>query len=541
MSNLKEIMSKKVSKTPSIETNIHTREKSHGVDMTSRLEAGNWSTYLPALGPFFERGIGKVLLDPASIPPDRMPAGFENGIKGIDPLDRKNGYFTYEYALYSAGHSEWNLNKAHNVEPFIQNRDRKNTTLVGDSGGFQVAKNTMKVDWDNFKGPSGDKLRQDILSWLEYTTDWAMTFDIPAFAKVGKPDAVGKSQFEYNLDLSVHNLHYFAKNRVPGKTKFLNVLSGTSPETARAWYDEVKGFSEDSSMQEMGYSKDRTFEGFAFAGINTKNMFVTLERILSLRQDNLLHDKDWIHVLGVGRLDWSCYLTSIKRQLQKHDNPNINISFDAASPFVATAYGLSYTYNTFSSKRLTYSMDRAINDRNFKGSKLAMPFQSPIMDRLTVGDVCYLGPNDVNKNGKISKTSWDTFSYLLYMSHNVYNHIQAVQETNRLADIEYVRYPNVSYKDWHKQKKSSSRQEISLFIPSDILFFNDFAEKLLDPANKDPMQMLHDNRAFLESISFGGMKGNAFDDMFDVSDTIPSDDEMADMNNEKLDELDNLE
>lgn len=532
-------MAKKV-KTNSSHINP-IREKAYGVDMTSRQDHGNWACYLPAHGPFYNKQVGKIMVEPTSIPSNRMPAGFEQGINGMDILNRKTGYYTYEYGLYSAGHAEWDLNKAHTIEPMIQNRDRKNTILVGDSGGFQVAKNTMKVDWDNFATPSGDKLRQDILSWLEYTTDWAMTFDIPAFAKVGKPASVGKSQFEYNLDLSVYNLHYFMANRVPGKTKFLNVLSGASPENARTWYEAVKGFSDESTVQEMGYDKSRTFEGFGFAGINTKNMFVMLERILDLRRDNLLHDKNWIHVLGLGRLDWACYLTSIKRQLQKHDNPNINISFDAASPFVATAYGLCYNYNHFSSKRLTYNMDRAINDRNFKNSKLAMPFQSPIMDRLTTGDVCFLGPNDKNKNGKISKTSWDTFSYLLYMAHNVYNHIQAVQETNRLADIEYARYPNVSYKDWHKQKKSSSHREISIFIPSSILFFNDFVEKLFDPSNKDPMQMLNDNKAFLESISFGGMKGNAFDDMFDVSDTLPSDDDMADMNNEKLDELDNLE
>jgi hypothetical protein len=28
-----------------------------------------------------------------------------------------------------------------------------------------------------------------------------------------------------------------------------------------------------------------------------------------------------------------------------------------------------------------------------------------------MGDVCYYGENDLNKNGKIGATSWDSFSY----------------------------------------------------------------------------------------------------------------------------------
>ena len=31
---------------------------------------------------------------------------------------------------------------------------------------------------------------------------------------------------------------------------------------------------------------------------------------------------------------------------------------------------------------------------------------------------------------------WDSLSYVLIMAHNVYQHIDAVQEANRLCDIE---------------------------------------------------------------------------------------------------------
>jgi hypothetical protein len=42
---------------------------------------------------------------------------------------------------------------------------------------------------------------------------------------------------------------------------------------------------------------------------------------------------------------------------------------------------------------------------------------------------------DVNKLGKVSnRTSWDSFSYAIMMGHNVWMHVNAVQEANRQYD-----------------------------------------------------------------------------------------------------------
>jgi hypothetical protein len=217
-------------------------------------------------------------------------------------------------------------------------------------------------------------------------------------------------------------------------------------------------------------------------------------------------------------------LTSIQRLLNKYDNPNLNVSFDAASPFVAAGgYALVYNYNKFDTNQLTYAMGRAWDKRELKGSNMAMPFQGPIMERLTMGDMCVLGPDDKNKQGKIGKTSWDTTSYALIMAHNVYNHIQAVQEINRLADIEY-----------------KIKTGISDFVPNPILFFNEFAEQLLDPTNPDPYLMIQDNLEFLDYISFGNKEhateyGNLFGEINEVpADHIPTGEEMASSTDEKL-------
>ena len=101
------------------------------------------------------------------------------------------------------------------------------------------------------------------------------------------------------------------------------------------------------------------------------------------------------------------------------------------------------------------------------------------------------------------------------MAHNVYNHIQAVQEINRLADLEYKR-KTVDHKDWPKNK-NRTKIVLSDFVPNHILFFNAFVEVLLDPANPDPYGLLNQYSDCLETISFGKKKNETFDNLFDTT------------------------
>jgi hypothetical protein len=59
---------------------------------------------------------------------------------------------------------------------------------------------------------------------------------------------------------------------------------------------------------------------------------------------------------------------------------------------------------------------------------------SPLMDGVEVKDICIYGPNDQNKIGKVGKTSWDSFTYAIMMGHNVWLHLNSVQEANRQYD-----------------------------------------------------------------------------------------------------------
>ena len=488
----------------------------------------DYAVYLPAISSFYVKQVDKII---NKVPEDsRTPAGFEHGNEGLDFLKNKDVYFHYPYGLYSAGHAHLDIDKSHADEPMIQDRDRNAVKVIlGDSGGFQIATGVMKLDWTNAKDandPARTQMCEKILRWLEHTADWSMTLDIPAFAAVEPLSSkTGLTKFSDTLDISLLNLDYFVRNRVPGATKFLNVLSGTDEVTSKQWYEAVKHFSNPAFVQDAYGDASRTLEGYAFAGINMKDIPCVLNRLLDLREDGLLEGKDWIHFLGTGKLQWACYLTAIQRQLRKHDNPNITLSFDAASPFVNTAYGQTYAHNFFEPGKFGYFMDRAFDQQSLKNSDLPAPFgHSPIMSRLTMGDLCSMAAGDLNKNGKEKQagqeapeifddnglpikteairedTSWDTQSYLYYMAHSVFNHIDAVQEANRLADVELTR-EKVTYEGYEKPKKGSKAQEISPYVPVNILRFTKFVEDFFDPSNPNPRQMLQQHEEFIEAVA----------------------------------------
>jgi len=520
-----------------------------------------WAVYLPALSSFYTK-----MLETVKKPNARTIDGIPD-ISQLDFINPNSNIFFYKYGLYSAGHAQLDLDKTDATEPMVQKRDRTATTIVGDSGGFQIATGVLKMDWANVKGEPGDVMREKLLRWLEHTADWSMTLDVPAFAaEPPLSEKTGLTKFEDTLDISVHNLHYFVKNRVPGKTKFLNVLSGSSVENAKIWYNAVTPFSKPNMVEEMGYTPDRTLEGYAFAGINMRNMYSALSLLLSLIEDDLIKDKDWIHFLGTGKASWACYLTSIQKRLRKWYNPNITVSFDAASPFVATAYGQCYNYNRFTPAKWGFSMDRAIDCKDLAFSEMPMPFTSRVMDKLKVSDICVYAnehtlldgkrrfdinedecaklveagldakwvPASTNKNGKVGNTSWDSMSYLLYMAHNVHNHITAVQESNKLADVEIAKL-KPDYRNWSKDKKAV---EISCFVPHTILHFDSFVDKLLDPKTTDKRKMLDDYKTLLDTISFGSKRNDSFNNLFNVDSAADNDEnKFADMNDEKLEEL----
>ena len=382
----------------------------------------------------------------------------------------------------------------------IQQRDRGRTMILGDSGGYQIGKGVLKFDWLNFEGPAANKVRQQILEWLEITADWSMMLDVPTWAcdHIHSPKT-GLKTFEDCLEKTKFNNKYFLEHRL-GQTKWLNVLQGSDWDTAEKWYQGVKEFSDPN-----GDYKGKEAEGWAFGGANMCKMDVTLKRLMTLREDGLLRGKNWIHFLGTAQLDWSCYLTLIQRQIRKHINEELTISFDCASPFIATAHGLVYTNAQHLTKRWSVIMDKAPDNKQLAGSDSPFPFESEIGRRLTIGDICHYAPGMLNKIGKEGKTSWDSFAYALMMGHNVYCHIVAVQRAQQLMDIECAKY-KPDWRDFFLEGKKEI--EFSDWVPRRILYFGTFIEELFNTKTKaEAFDLIDSAQKFLRTLEGARLQG----------------------------------
>jgi hypothetical protein len=472
----------------------------------------DYAVYLPAISSFYSTYIAKQRLE-KFIADDRIPAGFDRGVEGMNFLNPEQGYFYYKYGLYSAGHAQLDLQKSLTQESMIQNRDRSKTMILGDSGGYQIGKGVLKFDWLNFEGPEATKTRQKILEWLELTADWSMMLDVPTWAcdHIHSPKT-GLKTFEDCLEKTRYNNDYFLLNRL-GATKWLNVLQGSDWDTAEKWYEGVKEFSDPK-----GKYAGREAEGWAMGGANMCKMDITLKRLMTMRDEGMLTGKNWMHFLGTAQLDWSCYLTLIQRQIRKHINPEITISFDCASPFIATAHGLVYTNAVHTNKRWSVIMDKAPDNKALAKSDIPFPFASEMASRLTMGDICWYAPGMLNKIKKEGKTSWDSFAYALMMGHNVECHIVAVQRAQQLMDIETAKHKP----DWRMKGVEGKKEiEYSDWVPNRILYFATFVEELFNTKTKaEAFQLISDAAGFLKSLEGSRLQGgpaqNTFGSLFEV-------------------------
>ena len=71
----------------------------------------DYAVYLPAISSFYSTYVAKQRLE-EFVPTDRIPKGFDRGIEGMNFLNEEQGYFTYKYGLYSAGHAQLDLQKS---------------------------------------------------------------------------------------------------------------------------------------------------------------------------------------------------------------------------------------------------------------------------------------------------------------------------------------------------------------------------------------------------------------------------------------------
>ena len=403
----------------------------------------DYAVFLPALSGFYATFIGKQRVDNTYVDPARMPANFNGNMESLNWLNPKDSLFEYNWTLYSAGHAELDINKDSPKEDMIRNRDRNTSWLLGDSGGFQIGKGVWEGNWKDIDCPRAKKKREQVLAWMDAYMDYGMILDIPAWV-ARSPEGVkatGISTYQEAVDATRINNDYFMKNR-NGNCKFLNVLQGENHADADDWYERMKDYCDPKVYSDH-------FNGWSMGGQNMCDVHLVLKRLVALRFDGLLEKgkHDFMHFLGTSKLEWATLLTDIQRAVRKYHNPNFTVTFDCASPFLATANGQIYCeLETNDREKWVYRMVPSIDNKAM--STDTTPFaeafvregkhhsflDSPISNGLTAKDICIYGPGDLNKIGKEGKTSWDSFSYGIMMGHNVWMHINAVQEANRQYD-----------------------------------------------------------------------------------------------------------
>ena len=452
----------------------------------------DYAYFLPATSGFYSTYIGKQrysnYVDPARIPASFGPMGIE-AMNYLNP----NAAFYFDHCLYSAGHANLDLSKPDPSEDMFRNRDRSTSWVLGDSGGFQIGKGVWEGEWNDPNGPvvaqrmaeavakgvelvpqlhptghpktdkngnpkytkidhvkiyqakldAAQKKREQVLAWMDALMDYGMVLDIPAWvgrSPVGAKNS-GVSDYPQAVAATKYNNEYFIKHRT-GACKFLNVLQGETHKQAEDWYQQMKDFCDPTKY-------DKPFNGWAMGGQNMCDVDLVLRRLVALKFDGLLEQghQDWMHFLGTSKLEWALLLTDIQRAIRKHHNPDFTISFDCASPFLATANGQIYVQTEIVDKeKWLYRMLPSLDDKKYsKDTRLFKDVvvqdkhftnfeSSPLMDGVEVKDICIYGPGDLNKIGKEGKTSWDSFTYAIMMGHNVWLHLNSVQEANRQYD-----------------------------------------------------------------------------------------------------------
>jgi len=419
----------------------------------------NYAVFLPAISSFYGTYIGKQRSDPNSVPASRMPAGITD-MEQLNWLNPQKGLFPYRWSLYSAGHANLDCTKEVPKENMVRKRD-PNTIMLADSGGFQIAKGVWPGRWADPTDKAAEKKRREVLEWQCSIATYGMTMDIPTWTYLDKEASAlcGISSYDDAVNATKFNNEYWINNR-HGDTKFLNVLQGSNHGEADHWYGLMKDYCNPAKHE-------RPFDGWGMGGQNMCDVHLVLKRIVNLMHDGLLEkgQHDWMHFLGTSKLEWAVLLTDIQRAVRYYHNPNFTISFDCASPFLATANGqLYHSIVTENRGKWSYRMSPTVDNKKYSTDNrlfgdavrqdgIHPNFEdSPITSRLKISDVCVYKPGDLNKIGKEGKTSWDSFSYALLMGHNVWMHMEAVQRANREYDSghgpDMLLHPNDKWYDF---------------------------------------------------------------------------------------------
>ncbi len=403
------------------------------IDLTPRWE--NFAVYLPAMQFPYANAVDSN----KQLGKRDFPAGIK--LKDLDFLNPKSKLWHYGYALYSAGQ----FTSARPKACCVTNRDRERTIVLGDSGGFQIGKGTLKGT-EHFKRAKtaeevcemwreSSDIRRWIVSWLNTHSDYAMTIDMPLWARLpsNSKTPFHKCSVQQLIDLSVDNLK-FIKSNTNGRTKWLNVLQGTEPKDSKLWWDAVKnyrmgGWALAGSVGWRGIKQDNEKGIEAVSGLETVLTYAML-----MRDDNAFErGQDWLHVLGVSQPTWAVLLTALQQSIRKHcKNPKLRVSYDSASPFQIGGKNQKVVrYPKFTRDPASWVMTAHESPVNplyagKAGEQFRFPYPSPLGDLLTL--------NHLNaRGGEFNGKTIDTIGGHILTNHNCWVYVRSFLEANELT------------------------------------------------------------------------------------------------------------
>lgn len=208
--------------------------------------------------------------------------------------------FCYPYILVSGPH-----NRKKDVHSDI--KIGSDTTVFGDSGGFQLASGTItEKDWN----------REIALKWSEKNANLFPILDLPV---------AGKTKFiEDAISYTVDSAKYYADNRTRSDRTIMNVLSASRAANMEKWYNAVKDFP---------------FDGWAFGGHSNhvKTIISGIMLLVSKGEFNTEHARP-LHLFGttsMGVIPYAVYAQHLLNEM----GINIQISFDSSSASAMVNYG----------------------------------------------------------------------------------------------------------------------------------------------------------------------------------------------------------
>jgi hypothetical protein len=378
----------------------------------------DYAIYLPAVNPEYANVVNTKITSNRP-----LPVNFD--VNDLEFWTGSSKLWNHKFLLHSIG----GYKVGTDTRGSLFGKKQNSFCMVGDSGGFQIGKGSLNGLKNLRAGMTGNQAVAEwndnydakiwIIDWLEQYCTYAMTLDMPLWARLAEN---ANSPFhnctdEQLLAMTLNNLALIGKEK-RDRTKWLNVVQGTTPVNTLNWWNSVKHYR-------LG--------GWALAGTAgwRGGLYNMLSIILTMRDDAAFESGlDWVHVLGVSQTKWDMFLTAIQKGL-RNQNSKLQISCDSATPFSSAGARDEYAIQPVLGPK---ESDWVVRLESIKATKsyadptnqIQFPVQSPLGQQLSMH---HLVIDDSDFSGR----RIDLLTNMLLANSNTWVYLDAGRRANDLA------------------------------------------------------------------------------------------------------------